>query len=107
MVEVPDQDPREVAVLATGDIVGEMSLMTGGSRTATVTALTVLKALEITKEPMAELLQKSPELLQNFSEVLTRRQMELHAVAHRAAEKAPDAWRLLAQMKAFFSLGRG
>jgi len=107
MVEVPGHDPREVAVLATGDVVGEMSLMTGGNRSATVTALTALKALEITKEPMAELLQKSPELMQNFSEVLTRRQMELHAVTHRAAEKQPEAWRLLAQMKAFFGLGRG
>jgi small-conductance mechanosensitive channel len=106
-VEVPGEEPRDVAVLATGDIVGEMSLMTGAPRSATVSALTAIKALEITKEPIAELLHSSPELLKNFSDVLARRQMELHAVAHRSAEKMPDANHLLARMKAFFSLVRG
>ena len=106
VVDAPGRDSHEVAVLATGDVVGEMSLMTGDRRSATVTALTTVKALEITKEAMAELLQKSPELLQNFSEVLTHRQTELHAVAHRTAEKQPDAWHLLKRMKAFFSAAR-
>jgi small-conductance mechanosensitive channel len=106
-IDVPGEAPREVAVLATGDIVGEMSLMTGAPRSATVSALTMVKALEITKEPIAELLQASPELLQGFSDVLARRQAELHAVAHRSAEKSPDANSLLARMRAFFSLVRG
>ena len=106
-VEVPGETPRDLAVLATGDIVGEMSLMTGATRSATVTALTAVKALEITKEPIAELLHSSPELLRSFSEVLARRQMELHAVAHRPAEKPADATHLLARMKAFFSLVLG
>ena len=66
-----------------------------------------MKALEITKEPIAELLHSSPELLNGFSEVLAHRQMELHAVAHRPAEKVPDATHLLARMKAFFAHVRG
>src|SRR5712691_11412571 len=38
-----------VATLSAGDIVGEMSLMTGARRSATVTAVTSVTALEITK----------------------------------------------------------
>jgi CRP-like cAMP-binding protein len=96
-------EPQEVAVLATGDIVGEMSLMTGSNRSATVTALTRLRTLEITKEPMAELLQKSPELLSRFSQVLTQRQEELNALSHRTLYKAPDVKDVMTRMKEFFS----
>jgi small-conductance mechanosensitive channel/CRP-like cAMP-binding protein len=95
--------PQEVAVLATGDIVGEMSLMTGSNRSATVTAITRLRTLEITKEPMAELLQKSPELLSRFSQVLTQRQEELNVLSHRTLYKAPDAKDVMTRMKEFFS----
>ncbi len=96
-------EPREVAVLATGDIVGEMSLMTGAPRSATVTALTRLRTLEVTKESVAELLQKSPGLLQRFSQVLAERQEQLNDHAHRAMSRAPNASDLLSKMKIFFS----
>jgi small-conductance mechanosensitive channel len=94
---------QEVAVLSTGDIVGEMSLMTGANRSATVTAMTRIKAVEITKEPVAELLQQSPELFSSFSQVLSQRQEQLNLLAHQAMYKAPDAKDLMARMKAFFS----
>ncbi len=94
---------REVAVLAAGDVVGEMSLMTGAPRSATVTALTSMRTLEVTKDPIAELLQKSPNLLLNFSQALARRQEELSALANRPLPKASDATSLLARMTAFFS----
>ena len=48
--------PLSIAVLAAGDVFGEMSLMTGAARTATVSALTNLRVLEITKAPIEALL---------------------------------------------------
>ena len=101
-ITAPQGLPQEVAVLASGDVVGEMSLMTGAQRTATVTALTQLRTLEITKEPIEELLQKSPELLQRFSHVLAKRQQELNELAHRTMFKSPNEIDLLARMKTFF-----
>jgi small-conductance mechanosensitive channel/CRP-like cAMP-binding protein len=95
--------PQEVAILSTGDVVGEISLMTGANRSATVTALTRIRAVEVTKGPMAELLEKSPELFSSFSQVLTGRQEHLNRLAHRAIYKAPDAKDLMTRMKAFFS----
>jgi small-conductance mechanosensitive channel/CRP-like cAMP-binding protein len=94
---------QEVAVLATGDIVGEMSLMTGAPRSATVAALTAMRALEVTKDAIAELVQQSPGLFQSFSRILARRQEELNAVANRTVESAPTANALLARMRAFFT----
>jgi len=96
-------DPREVAVLATGDVVGEMSLMTGAPRNATVTALTRLRALEITKEPIEALLKKSPDLLQRFGHVLAKREQERAAIAQKTIQVGAVERDLMARMKTFFS----
>ncbi|MEI9991925.1 MAG: mechanosensitive ion channel family protein [Rhizomicrobium sp.] len=98
-----NNDPREVAVLATGDVVGEMSLMTGAPRNATVTALTRLRALEITKDPIEALLRKSPNLLERFSHVLARREQERAAIAQKTIQVAAVERDLMARMKTFFS----
>ena len=101
-VHTSSGEDSEVAVLAAGDVVGEMSLMTGAPRTAGVTAMTRMQALEITKDAILPLLEDAPELLQRFSEILAARQQELDAVANRPAVKATEARDLLSRMKAFF-----
>ena len=98
-----NNDPREVAVLATGDVVGEMSLMTGAQRNATVTALTRVRALEITKDPVEALLHKSPDLLQRFSHVLAKREQERAAIAQKTIQVAAVERDLMARMKTFFN----
>ncbi|HXC53951.1 MAG TPA: mechanosensitive ion channel family protein [Rhizomicrobium sp.] len=98
-----NNDPREVAVLATGDVVGEMSLMTGAPRNATVTALTRVRVLEITKDPVEALLGRSPELLQRFSHVLAKREQERAAIAQKTIQVAAVEQDLVARMKTFFS----
>jgi small-conductance mechanosensitive channel/CRP-like cAMP-binding protein len=98
-----NNDPREVAVLAAGDVVGEMSLMTGAPRNATVTALTRVCVLEITKEPIEILLKSSPELLERFSHVLARREQERAAIANRSIQVAAVEQDLMARMRNFFA----
>lgn len=95
-------DSREVAVLAAGDVIGEMSLMTGAPRNATVSALTRMRVLEITKEPVEALLRKSPELLQRFSHVLAKRAQERDQIAQRTIQVATVENDLIARMKSFF-----
>jgi CRP-like cAMP-binding protein len=92
----------EVAVLAAGDVIGEMSLMASGRRNATLTAMTVLRTLEITKETIAELLRNSPELFRNFSEALARREAQLNALANRPHQRTQDAEHFLDRMKKIF-----
>ena len=94
---------QEVAVLAAGDFVGEMSLMTGAPRTATVTPLTPLRVLEITKEAMEGLLKEFPELLEHFSRVMAQRQFELRDLASRKGDIEEAQVDLLSRMTAFFA----
>jgi CRP-like cAMP-binding protein len=94
---------REIAIIASGDIVGEMSLMTGAPRSATVTAMTALRTLKITKPTIEMLLADTPELLDRFSAILAARQAGLTAQADR-----PESWDfvqrdLLARMRTFFA----
>jgi len=96
-------EEQEVAVLAAGDFVGEMSLMTGAPRTATVTPLTPLRVLEITKEAMEGLLKTSPELLEHFSRVMAQRQFELRDIASQGGEIESAQVDLLSRMTAFFA----
>jgi CRP-like cAMP-binding protein len=93
---------EEVAVLAGGDFVGEMSLLTGAQRSATVTALTALRTLEVKKHDIELLLEKNPGLLQSFSQILATRQAGLAAAANRPAPTSVNATNLLARMREFF-----
>jgi len=77
-------DDRDVAHVGAGGIVGEMSLMTGMRRNATVTALTEVSAIEIPKVAFEDVLAQAPELIDSLGEVLARRQAERDRVAHDA-----------------------
>src|SRR5437868_7931385 len=65
-----------VATLKAPDCFGEMSLLTGERRTATVRAETDCQVMEIGKPVMAELLRASPDCLERLSELLAQRKME-------------------------------
>ena len=91
---------HSVAALKAGDIVGEMSLMTGARRSATVTAVTDVTALEITKYSLEVILTRAPELIDRFGEVLNRRQAELNQIAADAARSHKDD--IVTQIKRFF-----
>ena len=102
-IAMPDGEKREVAVLASGDIMGEMSLMTGAPRTASVTSLTAMRLLEVTKESMEVLLAAEPGLLDRFSHVLAVRQSNLSEIASTTGQKQTLQHDILAQMRQFFS----
>jgi CRP-like cAMP-binding protein len=106
-IATPGGEQQEVAISATGDVVGEMSLMTGAPRTATVTALTRTRVLEITKEDIADMLKENPELFEGFSRVLAQRQLELDAMANRKLDKGAVENDILRRMKSFFSKAFG
>ncbi len=101
-VRNPAGENHEVAVVAGGDVVGEMSLMTGAPRTATVTAATGLRVLEITKEPIEALMKAAPELLERFGRVLAQRQLELNALTDQPQHKDAVEKDLLQRMRVFF-----
>lgn len=72
---------REVAMLGPGDIFGEMSLMTGARRAATVTSVEPTRVVEITKVALENVLTHSPELVDRFGAFLAKRRAELEEIA--------------------------
>ncbi len=78
-------ETQPIARLGKGDIVGEMSLLTGARRSATVTAATDVEAIEINKEALAHVLKASPTLVYRFADLIDRRQRHLHRLAGSSA----------------------
>lgn len=68
---------QEVAVVAAGGFFGEMSMLTGDARTATVRATEDVRALEITAERFRALALDRPELLKHISRVVIARRVGL------------------------------
>jgi CRP-like cAMP-binding protein len=75
--------PRKRMRLAPGDFFGEMSLIDGGPRSATVVADTAMRLLIIDRRHFARLLAEVPELSRTIMTVMARRL--------RHAEQAPNA----------------
>jgi CRP/FNR family cyclic AMP-dependent transcriptional regulator len=75
------EDASPLATLGPGDIIGEMSLLTGARRSATVTALEPVEVLEVNKEALAHVLSMSPTLVGRFVDMLIRRQRMLDRIA--------------------------
>lgn len=81
-----DQGPRHLADLGPSDIVGEGSLLTGATRSATVTARTALVAVEVGKPALEPLLDNEPRLVERFADSVKRRQAEvdrIYGAGHR------------------------
>lgn len=98
---------QEVAVTGTGGFFGEMSMLTGDPRTATVTALDDSTLLEITAERFRDLAVRRPGLVEHVSGVVSARRQGL-AQAQAAADEARSAaaapQSLLSRIKAFLQL---
>ena len=86
-VQANGTDTR-VAKLRTGDYCGEMSLLTGDPRSATVIASTDCEMWEISKDVLAEILQENETLVQKLSELLAQRRMETEGILASSAESA-------------------
>jgi small-conductance mechanosensitive channel/CRP-like cAMP-binding protein len=103
--------PIRVGVLRSGDCFGEMSLLTGEPRTATVRAEGDCEVLEISKPIMAELLHHSPECLDQLSELLARRKLETEGIVREATPTDEQANKereyrasFLTRLRTFFEL---
>src|SRR5213593_2510832 len=74
----------QVATLNAGDCFGEMSLLTGEPRSATVRADRDCYVMEIGKPTMAEVLRSAPSCLEQLSHLLAQRKMETEGILKEA-----------------------
>lgn len=70
----------ELARLGLGSCFGEMSLLTGEPRSATVSAFTDCHVLEVKKQDLDPILRRRPEVIEQLAQVMAERQVKTHAV---------------------------
>jgi small-conductance mechanosensitive channel len=108
-----EEGTETVATLDSGDCFGEMSLLTGAPRSATVVADTDCEVLVIGKDTLGEVLASEPALAERLSQLLAERRMQNEAL-HGAVAAAQGAGResvrrdyakqFLKQVSEFFQL---
>lgn len=106
-----NQAEREVARLSRGEFFGEMALLTGEPRSASVTAVDDLTVVVVHKDSLQSMLHNRPGLAQEMAEIVEARKQGLRAVRdlqqaapeQRAAIKH-GAGELLGRIRRFFGL---
>lgn len=106
------QAPLEKLVtrLRAPEVFGEMGVMTGEPRTATVSAATDVECYRIDREMFHDLVKVRHELAESISAVMARRRVELQAVRdnlgpeERKGRVAAERSRILAGIQTFFGL---
>ncbi len=68
-----DRDGERVAEIGPGDVVGELALLDGGPRSATVTATSDIEALVLTRPAFTAVLDEIPTLAHRLLVTLARR----------------------------------
>ncbi|MDB5361757.1 MAG: MscS Mechanosensitive ion channel [Rhodospirillales bacterium] len=113
-VLIPDGDgtERSVAHLKPGAFFGEMSLLTGAPRSATVRAVVDSMVIEIAKEALQPILSRREAVVEAMSNALAERQLHNDRAAFEGASSAEAkiahqtlAGQLLGRMRSFFGLG--
>jgi CRP-like cAMP-binding protein len=110
VVELPREDrtPREIARLSSGKFFGEMGLMTGEQRKASVRADTECELLVVSHEAFHSTLAANTGIIEKICDLLLERQAELEAVATTRdtmiEPKDDRSKRLISQIKSFFKL---
>ena len=101
----------EVVRLGPGDYFGEMSLLTGAARSATVRALTDAVVHEVAKADLAPIMIARPSLATELGRVLATRQHALALAEHQGMAandtEASYAERISSWIQAFFHADHG
>jgi small-conductance mechanosensitive channel/CRP-like cAMP-binding protein len=99
-----------VARLGAGKFFGEMSLMTGEERKATVRAATECTLLVVDHDAFHDTLAAHPEIIERMSEILAQRQAELEETVQSSRDRksmlpmSDRSNRLISQIRGFFNL---
>ena len=102
---------QKLAVLEPGSAFGEISLLTGGTRTATVRALTEATLLEIDKSTLSPVLRENPSIVGMLELTMQERRKRsadaLEAARGGEGDRTEDRTPLRHRIARFFGLGAG
>jgi CRP-like cAMP-binding protein len=95
-----------LTTLKKGDFFGEIALLTGEKRTATVRAMTDVRVYQLKKENFKRVLETRPDILDEISNVLSRRKDELAVLMAQSAGMEEDSGNMNTQEVKFHILKR-
>ncbi len=100
---------REVARLGPGQILGEMSLLTGQPRQATIVAVSDVEGFRLDKAPFEAIIKRRPDVAEGMAKLLEERRRQLDDAVHDGAppdteQRAEDERALLSRIRDFFGL---
>lgn len=102
-----DGKPRHLANYHPGDFTGEMALMTGDPRTASVRAVTDIEVIEMDREGLRRLFKEHPETVAAIGDIIAIRNKErlenLSAGDSQNGKRGVHHW-LFAKMRELFDL---
>jgi CRP-like cAMP-binding protein len=106
-VVIPGKDgkPLELARLGVPEFFGEMAMLTGEPRGATVRALTKTVVLEITKADITPLFEQQPEVMRQLADIMALRKTSTEQMLDKAAmeeKKAQLSERIFKAISSFF-----
>jgi len=106
LVDDGDGARVEVGTLSAGDAFGEMALLTGEPRTATVQARTEASLYRIDKDALAPLLKDRPQLAVEISRLIEGRRQKTQAALASTPRStvAEDPGSLLSRIARYFGL---
>lgn len=108
--ETPGGERRTVSELGKGSFFGEMGMMTGAPRSASVIAKSDVECYRLDKEVFEEILRARPAIAEEMSHILATRRAELDSVIQNldaeSAQKAISQRRseILSTIRRFFGL---
>lgn len=109
-VEAANGEKRTLNALSAGDFFGEMGMMTGAPRAASVVARTDVECYRVDKEMFAELMHTRPGIADEVSHALVSRRAQLDSTLHNLDGKSqheeahPRHGEVLETIRKFFGL---
>ncbi len=109
-VESPNGEKCRLNLLGKGDFFGEMSLMTGAPRVASVIARTDVECYRLDKEAFEEIMLARPSIADEISHILVERRAQLDSAMQNMGEESLNKTfnhqnnEVLATIKRFFGL---
>lgn len=85
--------PQRLATLGAGEMFGEMALLTGEERSATVRAMSPMELYELDKTDFDAMLNYAPQLSSGLSRILARRLRETTQSTAKPVMVDDDHWR--------------
>lgn len=98
-------EKQSIGILREGDVFGEMSLLTGEPRSATVVARDEAQVLQIGKHCLKPILNENPNLINLLSKIVEERRAMLDEKEHHdKAKAAANEKTVLKSIRKFFGL---